>query len=129
MTLRRCRWSKSSALCLAGQAQPGRLNSTPASIMASPSRNAGPTTSQPRSGTGSGSSCSIGGAWVELRYLPPYSPDLNPVEQSFAKLKALLRKAQERTILGLHDRIGQNLDRFTPAECRSYLRNAGPAST
>jgi transposase len=62
---------------------------------------------------------------AELRYLPPYSPDLNPIEQAFAKLKALLRKAAERTVEGLWTKIGQLLDLFPPAECADYLANAG----
>jgi transposase len=62
---------------------------------------------------------------AELRYLPPYSPDLNPIEQAFAKLKALLRTAAERTIDGLWTKIGQLLDLFAPAECANYLANSG----
>ena len=62
---------------------------------------------------------------AELRYLPPYSPDLNPIEQAFAKLKALLRKAAERTKDGLWNAIGQLLDLFQPAECANYLANSG----
>ena len=54
---------------------------------------------------------------AELRFLPPYSPDLNPIEQAFAKLKALLRKAAERSIDGLWNAIGRLLDLFPPAEC------------
>jgi transposase len=60
-----------------------------------------------------------------LRYLPPYSPDLNPIEQAFAKLKALLRKAAERTVQGLWNLIGQLLDLFPPTECANYFANAG----
>ena len=60
--------------------------------------------------------------------LPPYSPDLNPIEQAFAKLKALLRKASERTLEATWRRIGDLIDHFTPAECANYLRNAGYAS-
>lgn len=60
-----------------------------------------------------------------LLFLPPYSPDLNPIEMAFAKLKQLLRKAGERTREGLWDRIGQLVDLFPPAECRNYLRHAG----
>lgn len=71
----------------------------------------------------------IAAAGAELRYLPPYSPDLNPIEQSFAKLKALLRKAQERTVPALFHRIGAALEAFSPAECRNYFRNSGYAST
>ena len=55
----------------------------------------------------------------------PYSPDLNPIEQAFAKLKALLRKAAERTVDGLWTRIGQPLDLFPPPECANYLVNSG----
>ncbi len=62
---------------------------------------------------------------AELRYLPPYSPDLNPIEQAFAKLKALLRKAAERTVDGLWNAIGKLLDLFPPAECANYLANSG----
>jgi transposase len=62
---------------------------------------------------------------AELRYLPPYSPDLNPIEQAFAKLKALLRKAAERTVDGLWKVIGQLLERFLPNECANYLVNSG----
>ncbi len=58
-------------------------------------------------------------------HLPPYSPDLNPIEQVFAKLKALLRTAAKRTIETLWHAIGQALDAFTPAECSNYLANAG----
>jgi transposase len=60
-----------------------------------------------------------------LAYLPPYSPDLNPIEQVFAKLKTLLRKAKERTVQGLWDAIGSLLDAFSPDECSHYLRNCG----
>ena len=66
---------------------------------------------------------------AKLFFLPAYSPDLNPIEQVFAKLKTLLRKAAERTIEATWTRIGQLLDQFTPAECANYLLNAGYAST
>jgi len=62
---------------------------------------------------------------AELLYLPPYSPDLNPIEQAFAKLKALLRKAAERTVDGLWTTIGQLLKRFAPTEGANYLVNSG----
>ena len=61
-------------------------------------------------------------------FLPRYSPDLNPIEQVFPKLKTLLRKAEERTIEGVWRRIGSLLQHFTPQECANYLRNAGYAS-
>ncbi len=62
---------------------------------------------------------------ASLLYLPAYSPDLNPIEQLFAKLKTLLRKAEARTIDALWDTIGQLLDAFEPQECRNYLTNSG----
>jgi transposase len=68
-------------------------------------------------------------AGASLRYLPPYSPDLNPIEQSFAKLKAHLRKANERTIPALYDRIGEALATFQPTEFRNYFRKSGYAPT
>jgi transposase len=58
-------------------------------------------------------------------YLPPYSPDLNPIEQVFAKLKAMLRKAAERTRDALWSTIGRLLDDYPPAECANYLANCG----
>ena len=64
-----------------------------------------------------------------LLYLPPYSPDFNPIEQLFAKLKALLRKAAERSVEGLWSRIAVLLDAFPPDECANYFRNAGYASS
>lgn len=62
---------------------------------------------------------------AELLYLPPYSPDLNPIEMLFAKLKALRRKAAERSIPALWARIGALLDHFSADECRRYLAHAG----
>ena len=69
----------------------------------------------------------IEAAGATLRYLPPYSPDLNPIEQSFAKMKAHLRHAKERTIPALYDRIGRALETFEPREFPNYFRNAGYA--
>ncbi len=63
-----------------------------------------------------------------LWLLPPYSPDLNPIEQSFAKLKAHLRRAGERSIPALWDRIGTILHDFTPEECKNYFTHAGYGS-
>ena len=65
----------------------------------------------------------IRAAGASLLYLPPYSPDLNPIEQAFAKLKALLRKAAARTRDALWDTIGTMLDQFPPQECENYLLN------
>jgi transposase len=70
----------------------------------------------------------IRAAGAKLFFLPPYSPDLNPIEQVFAKLKALLRKAQERSIEATWKRIGALLGEFSPHECANYLRNSGYAS-
>jgi transposase len=64
---------------------------------------------------------------ASLLYLPSYSPDLNPIEQAFTKLKALLRKGAARTREALWTTIGRLLDTFTPAECRNYLANSGYA--
>lgn len=58
-------------------------------------------------------------------YLPPYSPDLNPIEKLFAKFKALLRRAQARTVEALWQRIGELLDDFSPQECANYFRASG----
>jgi transposase len=65
---------------------------------------------------------------ARLLFLPPYSPDLNPIEQVFAKLKHLIRKAAERTIEATWRRIGALLKQFSKAECRNYLTNAGYGS-
>jgi transposase len=67
----------------------------------------------------------IEAAGASLLYLPPYSPDLNPIEQLFAKLKALLRKAAARTKDALWATIGDLIEAFTPDECRNYLVNSG----
>jgi len=71
----------------------------------------------------------IRSAGAKLLFLPPYSPDLNPIEQVFAKLKTLLRKAGERSFDTVCDRIGELLGRFPPHECANYLRNSGYAAT
>jgi transposase len=60
-----------------------------------------------------------------MMFLPPYSPDLNPIELMFSKLKTLLRKAAERTVDALWNRIGELLDHFTPQECANFFRHAG----
>ena len=62
---------------------------------------------------------------ARLLFLPPYSPDLNPIEQVFAKLKHLLRKAKERTVEATLQRIGAILQTFQPQECSNYIRHAG----
>ena len=62
---------------------------------------------------------------ARLRFLPPYSPDFNPIEMAFAKLKALLRKAAERTVEGLWNRIGALTEAFTPRECANYFTACG----
>ena len=69
----------------------------------------------------------IEAAGATLRYLPPYSPDLNPIEQSFAKIKSHLRKHKERTVPALYDRIGCALDTFALTEFPNYFRNSGYA--
>jgi DDE superfamily endonuclease len=70
----------------------------------------------------------IRAAGAKLLFLPPYSPDLNPIKQVLAKLKLLLRKAAERTVEATWQRIGTFLDAFPPSECAKYLRDSGHAS-
>jgi transposase len=67
----------------------------------------------------------IENAGASLLYLPPYSPDLNPIEMMFSKLKALLRKAKERTVDKLWDRIGAILGEFNSPECSNYFSHHG----
>lgn len=67
----------------------------------------------------------IEGRGARLLYLPPYSPDLNPIEQAFAKLKALLRKRAARSVEALWNAIGEFLDHFSPTECANYFANLG----
>ena len=67
----------------------------------------------------------IEAAGAVLRHLPPYSPDFNPIENAFAKLKALLRKAATRNIDDLWDAIRDALPAFTPTECANYFKAAG----
>jgi len=67
----------------------------------------------------------IAAAGATIRYLPPYSPDLNPIEQYFAKLKALVKKAKARTLDQLWETIAATLERFSPDECLRYFRHAG----
>ena len=62
---------------------------------------------------------------AKLLYLPPYSPDFNPIEMAFAKLKSYLKKAAARTKQDLWDAIGRGIDAFTPAECVNYFAAAG----
>ena len=74
---------------------------------------------------GSGIHEAIKKAGASVLYLPPYSPDLNPIEQVFAKLKALLRKAGARTKDALWNTLGTLLAAFSPSECRNYLAHSG----
>ena len=67
-------------------------------------------------------------AGAHMIFLPPYSPDLNPIEQLFAKLKGHVRKAGPRTVNETWQRVGKILDLFSPTECANYLKNAGYAS-
>ena len=67
----------------------------------------------------------IEAAGATLMFLPPYSPDFNPIENAFATMKALLRKAAERTVEGLWSAIGRIVDMFTPTECGNYFSAAG----
>jgi transposase len=67
----------------------------------------------------------IEAAGATLRFLPPYSPDFNPIEMAFSRLKAMLRKAGERTVSGLWELSGRLVDIFQPAECANYFRLCG----
>ena len=67
----------------------------------------------------------IEAAGATLRFLPPYSPDFNPIEKAFSRLKAMLRKAGERTVTGLWGLIGQFIDIFQPDECANYFSSCG----
>lgn len=67
----------------------------------------------------------IENAGARLLYLPPYSPDFNPIEMAFSKLKALLRKAAARTVDDLWDTVADALDAFTQSECTNYFAAAG----
>jgi transposase len=71
----------------------------------------------------------IEGAGATLIYLPKYSPDLNPIELAFSKLKAHLRKAAEHTLPRLFRRIGRVVTDFSPQECRNFFRHAGYVRT
>jgi transposase len=62
---------------------------------------------------------------ARVMYLPPYSPDLNPIEQVFAKFKWLVKSAREPTVEGLWDCCGRLLTRFDQSECRNYFRHCG----
>lgn len=64
-------------------------------------------------------------AGARMLFLPPYSPDFNPIEKAFSKLKALLRKAAERTVAGLWDRIGKLIDLIEPQEARNFFTSCG----
>ena len=70
----------------------------------------------------------IRAAGAKLFFLPPYSPDLNPIEQVFAKLKHFMRKAAERSIESIWKRVGNILETFQSVECLNYLKNSGYAS-
>ena len=67
----------------------------------------------------------IQAAGAELRYLPPYSPDMNPIEKAFSKLKAFLRKISERTVAGLMNALETCAHIFKPMECVNYLKACG----
>ena len=71
----------------------------------------------------------IEAAGATVLYLPPYSPDLNPIELVFSNLKRLLRDAAERTFEALWQTIGRLLERFSPAECTNYIRHCGFAQS
>jgi transposase len=67
----------------------------------------------------------IKAAGAELRYLPPYSPDMNPIEKAYSKLKAFLRKIAQRSVVGLINALETCADIFKPAECTNYFKGCG----
>jgi transposase len=67
----------------------------------------------------------IESAGAEVLYLPPYSPDFNPIENVFSKLKTMLRKLKSRTMEDLWNNLGKLCDIFAPKECYNYFKNAG----
>jgi transposase len=67
----------------------------------------------------------IEAAGAELRFLPPYSPDFNPIEMAFSKLKAFLKKTAARTVDDLCDTIAKGIETFTPTECQNYFAATG----
>jgi transposase len=71
----------------------------------------------------------IRAAGATLLYLPPYSPDFNPIEKFFSKLKALLRKAAKRSVEALWKEIGSLLDKLTPQECTNFFNSCGYVNT
>ncbi len=71
----------------------------------------------------------ITAAGARLLFLPPYSPDLNPIEKLFSKLKALLRAAAQRTVDALWDKVGEIINQLSATECQNYIRHAGYAVT
>lgn len=72
--------------------------------------------------------CTVRAAGAHLLFLPPYSPDLNPIEMMCAKLKTLLRRADGRSVAAVWHRIGSLLGEFSPTECANYISHAGYAS-
>ena len=73
----------------------------------------------------SGARNAIEARGAKMLFLPPYSPDFNPIEQAFAKIKSILRKAAARTVGALEAAIAMTLDAFSPAECANYFTNSG----
>ncbi len=67
----------------------------------------------------------IEAAGARLLYLPPYSPDFNPIEMAFSKLKALLRKAAKRSLDALWETVAEAIKALTPSDCRNYFAHAG----
>jgi transposase len=71
----------------------------------------------------------IAAAGARLHYLPGYSPNLDPIEPAFPKLKVLLRKTARRSVRGLQHKIGSLIPTFSPQECANYLKHSGSAAT
>ena len=73
----------------------------------------------------SGARAAIEARGAKMLFLPPYSPDFNPIEQAFSKVKSILRKAAARTVDALETAIAAALDAFSPSECANYFANSG----
>lgn len=79
----------------------------------------------PLAASGAGLRAAIEAVGAQILYLPPYSPDFNPIEMAFSKLKAFLKKVAARTKEGLWTAIGDGIDTFTSDECVNYFATAG----
>jgi len=97
-------------------------------VGANPVKGRGRYPQQPRQSQGKAARNAIRATGAHLLFLPPYSPDLNPIEQLFAKLKHLIRAAEPRDVEATWRKVGELLNLFSPQECANYLKNSGYVS-